>query len=201
MPSPCPATPEGAVAPDSCRPTTTPTSSLDREPELFAQVPGLTTIVVPVGGGGLLAGVGLAASGRRGVGVRGVESDASPAVSASMAAGRVVTVAVGATLADGLAGNIEPGAVTVPLITRHVEEMAAVDDESIARAVRFLAFEHGLVVEPSGAVAVAALWSGRLRPGAGPTALVVTGRNVSAALLGRLLAGEPPSGGQPSGEQ
>jgi threonine dehydratase len=159
--------------------------------ELFDQIPGLTTIIAPIGGGGLLAGLALAAAHRSGVGVRGVETDASPAVSASVTAGRVVAVPIGATLADGLAGNIEPGAVTIPLIAHGVEQIAGVDEESIKRAVRFLAFDHGLVVEPSGAVAVAALLCGRLAPGSGPTAVVVTGRNVSGALLGELLSGGP----------
>jgi threonine dehydratase len=158
--------------------------------ELFDQIPGLSTIIAPIGGGGLLAGLALAAAGRPGVGVRGVETDASPAVSASVAAGRVVTVPIGVTLADGLAGNIEPGTVTVPLIARGVEQVAGADEKAIADAVRFLAFEHGLVVEPSGAVAVAGLLSGRLEPGPGPTAVVITGRNITAELLARLLFGE-----------
>jgi threonine dehydratase len=158
--------------------------------ELFDQVPDLTTLVAPVGGGGLVAGLVLAARQRPGVGVRGVETDASPAVSASVAAGRVVTVPVGPTLADGLAGNIEAGSVTVPMIAGGVEQMAGADEDAIAEAVRFLAFEHGLVVEPSGAVAVAGLLSGRVDPGAGPTAVVVTGRNVTNALFADLLSGE-----------
>ncbi len=157
--------------------------------ELFDQVPGLTTVIAPVGGGGLLAGLTLAGQHRPEVGVRGVGTDASPAVSASVSAGRVVAVPVGPTAADGLAGNIEPGTVTVPMIARGVERLAGVDEPSIARAVRFLAFEHGLVVEPSGAVAVAALLSGRLQRGVGPTAVVVTGRNVSAALFADMLSG------------
>jgi threonine dehydratase len=158
--------------------------------ELFDQVAGLTTIVAPIGGGGLVAGLALAAELRDGVAVRGVESDASPAVSASVAAGRVVSVPVGPTLADGLAGNIESGTVTVAMIARGVEELAGADEPSIAEAVRFLAFEHGLVVEPSGAVAVAAIMSGRVAPGTGPTAVVVTGRNIQATLLADLLLGE-----------
>ena len=93
-------------------------------------------------------------------------------------------------MADGLAGNLEPGSVTVPLIARGVEQLAAVDEAAIGEGVRFLAFEHGLVVEPSGAAVVGALLSGRIRPGAGPTAVVVTGRNVSSALLSELLSGE-----------
>jgi len=159
--------------------------------ELFDQVPDVTTIVAPIGGGGLVAGLALAVAHRPGCVVHGVESDASPAVSASVAAGRVVTVPIGATLADGLAGNIEPGSVTIPLIARGVAQVAGADEQSIQDAVRFLAFDHGLVVEPSGAVAVAALLSGRLRPGAGSTAVVVTGRNITGALLGELLSGEP----------
>jgi threonine dehydratase len=101
-----------------------------------------------------------------------------------------VTVPVGPTLADGLAGNIEAGSVTVPMIAGGVEQMAGADEDAIAEAVRFLAFEHGLVVEPSGAVAVAGLLSGRVDPGAGPTAVVVTGRNVTNALFADLLSGE-----------
>ncbi len=158
--------------------------------ELFDQVPGLTTMVAPVGGGGLVSGLALAATHRPGVGVRGAEAEASPAVSRSVSAGRTVTIAIGTTLADGLAGNLEPGSVTVPLITRGVEELAGASEESIVDAVRFLAFEHGLVVEPSGAVGVAALLSGRLTAGRGPTAVLVTGRNVAPPLLARLLDGE-----------
>jgi threonine dehydratase len=171
--------------------------------ELFDQVPGLTTIIAPLGGGGLLAGLALAVADRDGdtdrdgegardrVGVRGVEADASPAVSASVAAGRVVPVAIGATVADGLAGNVEPGSVTVPMIAVGVEQLAGVDEESIGRAVRFLAVEHGLVVEPSGAVAVAGLLAGRVTSGPGPTAVAVTGRNITLELLGRLLGAAP----------
>jgi threonine dehydratase len=158
--------------------------------ELFDQVPGLTTVVAPVGGGGLVAGLALATEHRHDVMVCGVEAAASRAVSASVSAGRVVTVPIGATLADGLAGNIETDSVTIPLIARGVDRFAAVDEPSIADAVRFLAFEHGLVVEPSGAVAVAALLNGNLRPGPGSTVVVVTGRNVSPDLFARLLDGE-----------
>ncbi len=99
--------------------------------ELFDQVPDLTTIVAPVGGGGLLAGLGLAAATRPGVAVCGVEAAASPAMSTSVAAGHPVAVPIGATLADGLAGNIEPGAVTVAMVARDAEQIVGVDEESI----------------------------------------------------------------------
>jgi threonine dehydratase len=155
--------------------------------ELFDQVPDLSTIIAPIGGGGLLAGLILATSPHPRIGVRGVEADASPGLSASVAAGRVVAVPIGPTLADGLAGNLEPGSVTVPIIAGGVEELGGVDEDAIRRGVRFLAFEHGIVAEPSAAVSVGALLGGRMQPGAGSTAVVVTGRNVSPALLSELL--------------
>jgi threonine dehydratase len=158
--------------------------------ELMDQIPGLGAIVAPVGGGGLVAGLCVAARDRPDVAIYGVEAEASPAVSSSVAAGRVVTVPIERTLADGLSGNIEPGSVTVALIARGVEQLAAVDEDSISRAVRFLAVEHGLVAEPSGAVAVAGLLAERVSLGPGPTAVVVSGRNITTGLLGELLDGE-----------
>jgi threonine dehydratase len=158
--------------------------------ELFDQVPGVTTIVAPAGGGGLVAGLALAVGQRPGVTVRGVGVDASPALRASVAAGRVVTVPIGSTMADGLAGNLEPGSVTVAVIAREVGNLDEVDEPILRDAVRFLALQHGLVVEPSGAAAVGALMSGRVRPGPGPTAVVVSGRNVTGALFGALVSGE-----------
>jgi threonine dehydratase len=160
--------------------------------ELIDQLPELTTIVAPVGGGGLLAGLALGVKLGPAVAVRGVGADASPAMVASVAAGAVVDIPIAVTLADGLAGNIEAGSVTVPLVATGVEGLTGVGEEAIASAVRFLAFEHGLVCEPSGAVAVAGLLAGRTQPGRGTTAVVVTGRNITAALLGQLLSGTTP---------
>jgi threonine dehydratase len=162
--------------------------------ELFEQVPDLGMIVAPIGGGGLVAGLALAATARPGVRVCGVEAQASPAVSASVAAGRVVTVPVGPTLADGLAGNLEPGSVTVDLIARLVHQVVGTGEGAMEDAVRFLAYEHGLVVEPSGAIGVGALLAGDLSAdpaggGGGSTVVVVTGRNLSRSLLADLLAG------------
>jgi len=155
--------------------------------ELFDQVVGLTTIVAPVGGGGLLAGLALAVSSRSDVSVQGVEADASRAVSASVAAGRVVPAPIGPTIADGLAGNLEPGSVTVEIISRLRAPLAGVAETALREAVTFLSLHHGLVVEPSGAAAVASLLSGQVAAGPGPTALMITGRNLDPALAGELL--------------
>jgi threonine dehydratase len=158
--------------------------------ELFDQVGDLSTMVAPIGGGGLVAGLAVAATTRPGVAVCGVEVAASPAVSESAAAGHVVPVRITPTLADGLAGNLEPGSVTVPLIARLVDQLVRVDEQSMGDAVRLLAFEHGLVVEPSGAVGVGAFMSGLVRTGSGPTVVIISGRNLSPTLLVELLACE-----------
>jgi threonine dehydratase len=174
--------------------------------ELLEQVPGLTTIVTPIGGGGLASGLGLAAStmaastktGDR-VRVFGVEADRSPAMRSALDAGGPVPITPGETLADGLAGNLEPGTVTFDLVRRTVADVATVSEAEIAAAMRFLAFEHGLVAEGSAAVGVAALLgqrvesprvaSPRFATTSGATVVVVTGRNISSPTLTRVLAG------------
>jgi threonine dehydratase len=155
--------------------------------ELLAQVPGLATVVVPVGGGGLLSGIGMTTA-AAGVRLVGVEPEQSTAMSAALAAGSVVPVPVGPTLADGLAGNLEPGSVTVDLAQKYASELVAVSEGEIEAAIRFLAFEHGIVAEGSAAVPVAAVRSGKVDLGAGPAAVVVTGRNITPTLLASVLA-------------
>jgi threonine dehydratase len=147
------------------------------------------TIVVPIGGGGLAAGIGIATDAR----VVGVVPEASPAMQAAVAAGHVVEVEVRDTVADGLSGNIEPGSVTVELCAEHVDEIVTVSEAEIARAMQFLVRRHGLVAEGSGAAAVAAVRSGRVHA-TGRTVALVTGRNVTLETLARAL--QPPAAGR-----
>ncbi|HET7571980.1 MAG TPA: pyridoxal-phosphate dependent enzyme [Gaiellaceae bacterium] len=147
---------------------------------------GEATLVVPVGGGGLAAGIGLVAA-PAGARIVGVVPEASPALRAALAAGRAVPVRVRETLADGLAGNIEPGSVTVPLCSRLLDDLVAVSEEELAEAMRLLAREHGLVAEGSGAAAAAALLAGKVERDRRAVA-IVSGRNVAPATLARVLA-------------
>ncbi|GIF63276.1 serine/threonine dehydratase [Asanoa ishikariensis] len=156
--------------------------------ELATQTPGPVTVVCGVGGGGLASGLGLWASRQPGTRVVGVEAAASRAMSAAVSAGRQVTVHVGDTLADGMAGNIEPGAVTVDLVARHVDDLVAVTEEQLRHAVRHLALDRGVVAEGSGAAAVAAVLAG-LVPTTNPVVAVVSGRNITARELGDILHG------------
>jgi threonine dehydratase len=155
--------------------------------ELFDQVDGLRTIVVPVGGGGLISGVALAAAAREGVRVVGVQAEASPAMLAAVEHGGRRPIDVQPTLADGLAGNLEPDSVTVDLVRRHVDDIVTVSEDEIADAMRFLVRQHGVVVEGAGAVGVAALLQGRIPVDGQPTAVLLTGRNISLDVLAGVL--------------
>jgi threonine dehydratase len=157
--------------------------------ELLEQAPGLTTIVAPVGGGGLISGLGLAARLKPDVQVIGVEAESSTAMSAALEAGRVVPVSVRETLADGLAGNLEEGSLTVDVTRQNVADMLTVTEDEIAESIRFLIAEHGLVAEGSAAVAVAPFLSGRIKGHGGTVAVVLTGRNILPASLAEVLGG------------
>jgi threonine dehydratase len=128
------------------------------------------TVVIPIGGGGLASGIRLATDAT----IVGVVPAAFPAMPAALAAGRVVEIEGEATIADALHGNIEPGSVTVDLL-QGIEIVEVTEDE-IREAMRFLAFERGLVTEGAGATATAAIRSGKAPDGVA----IVTGRNVTA---------------------
>ena len=142
---------------------------------LALELPPVDTVVVPVGGGGLAAGVALAAGAR----VVGVVPERFPAMRAALDAGRLVRIEGGETIADGLHGNIEPGSVTFELVRDRVADVVTVTEDELLDAMRFLARRHGLVTEGAGAAATAAIRAG-LVDTRGATVAVVSGRNVAA---------------------
>jgi threonine dehydratase len=150
---------------------------------------GPLTVVAPLGGGSLASGLGLWAS-RRGDGARvvGVEAERSPALSTALAAGEITPFAVGDTLADGLAGNLEPGSVTFPLVRDHVAAVVQASEPEIEEGIRFLARAHGIVAEGAGATGVAGVLAGRVEPGDDPVVVVVSGRNIALPRLAEVLA-------------
>jgi threonine dehydratase len=155
--------------------------------EIAEDLPDVATVVVPVGGGGLIAGVvrGLAAAGSR-ARVVGVEPAGAPKLSRSLAAGRPVTLERTASIADGLI-TLTVGGIPFETLRAHGDRLAGVvtvEDDSLREAVHFLHRICDLVVEPSGAATTAALRSGALRSyAATPLVLVVSGGNVDPALL------------------
>lgn len=155
--------------------------------EILDQNPLIGTIVVPVGGGGLIAGIAAAVKAQRpDVRIVAVQPEASPALRDSLAQGQpLLDYAAGPTLADGLAGGIGLMVYT----HRHlVDEVVNVTEPEIEDAIVALVAHDQVVAEGSGAVGVAALRSGRLRVQDGrPAAVVITGANIDAGVLGRLL--------------
>jgi threonine dehydratase len=163
--------------------------------EALDAVPDADVIVVPAGGGGLISGIGIwAKSILPDVRVIGVQPEVSPALKVALAAGIVTPVLVSYTLADGLAGNIEDGSITVPLASRVVDDVVVVDEEQIAAAMRWLLREHRLVVEGSAATAVAAIRAGLMGSLVGKHVVaILTGRNVAYETLREIIAtSEPP---------
>jgi threonine dehydratase len=155
--------------------------------EISQQLTGEATILVPVGGGGLISGSALASTQHPELVVVGVETAQSRAVSAAMHEERVVRVDVGATIADGLAGNIEASSVAPAVLRAAGVDVVAVEERGIREAVAEFATADGLVVEGSGAVGLAALRAGHVTQER-PVVLVVTGRNIAPHLLAEILA-------------
>jgi threo-3-hydroxy-L-aspartate ammonia-lyase len=154
--------------------------------EILEQRPDVRMILVPVSGGGLISGISIAVESLRpDVELIGVEPEGAPKLTAALAAGEPRTLDQTRSIADGLLAR-SIGEFTFPLLSRVVRRAIQVSESDIAGAVRFLHHEAGLVSEPSGAVGVAALLAGLVRP-TGPTVVVLSGGNVDPDLYQRLV--------------
>jgi threonine dehydratase len=152
--------------------------------ELLEDVPDLAKVVVPVGGGGLCSGIAIAVKGARpDVEVVGVQAAACAPYPESLKRGAAVPVHSSLTIADGIAIK-RPGELTLPLLDEWVDDIAVVDEDAIAEAMVLLLERCKLVVEGAGAVGVAALLGGQVRPAArGTTVAVLSGGNVDAGMI------------------
>jgi len=156
--------------------------------ELLEEVGALDALVVPVGGGGLIAGSATAAKGLQpGIRVVGVEPAAGDDTHRSLAAGERVRIPVPRTIADGQAAPI-PGELTFSINRRLVDEIVLVTDDEIRAGLRFAVDRLKQVLEPSGATGLAALLAGRLRPAPARIGVIISGGNVGAARLAELLS-------------
>ena len=149
--------------------------------EVLEDAPDLDTIVVPLGGGGLLGGIAVAVKALRpDVRVVGVQAAGCASYLASLAAGAPVAAPFATTIADGIAVK-RPGDLTFPLVQRFVDEIVEVDEAEICRAITALLERSKLLVEGGGAAGLAALLSGRVR--GGNVVCVLSGGNLDAGLL------------------
>jgi len=152
--------------------------------EIADQAPGTSTVVVPVGGGGLAAGIAIAVKDRLpGVRVVGVQSDACAPYPPSLAAHQPIGARSANTICDGIAVK-RPGELTLPLVSEFVDEIVTVSDDDVAQAMVLLLERAKLVVEGAGAASVAALLAGKVElQGDGGVCAVLSGGNVDAARL------------------
>lgn len=154
--------------------------------EMHERMKDIGTVVVPVGGGGLISGIAAALKELRPeVRIVGVQAEGAAAFPPSLAQGAPVTLEQMATIADGISANA-PGALTLAHVQRLVDEVVTVTDESIASALVLALERMKLVIEPSAAAAVAAVQQclGGLRP---PVAVVLSGGNIDPLLLLRVI--------------
>lgn len=152
--------------------------------EVLEDLPGLDAVMVPVGGGGLISGVALAAASMpEPPSVYGVEAAASPVFTSALAAGRLIEVDVAPTLADGLAGNAEPGSITFDVIRDLGVPVSVVSEDQIEAAMRGLVKFEGQTVEGAGAVGVAALLAGAPDLHGARIAVILSGGNVDPGRL------------------
>ncbi len=154
--------------------------------EILEQAPDLETVVVPTGGGGLLAGVALAVKAHRpDVRVIGVQAAGAAAFPGSLAAGHPIGLPSMKTMADGIAVGL-PGDVTFAAVRDHVDEIVTVTEESLSRALLALVERAKLVVEPAGAAAVAAILDDPSAYAAS-TVAILSGGNIDPLLLGKVI--------------
>jgi threonine dehydratase len=161
--------------------------------ELMEQAPDTGSVLVPLSGGGLIAGVALAVKTvSPQTQVIGVSMERGPAMQRSLAAGRPIDVEELPTLADSLGGGIGlANKHTFEMVKALVDDVVLVSEAEIAAAIRTAHAEAGEVIEGAAAVGIAALAAGKVRT-SGPVVVVLSGRNIDMALHARIVAGETP---------
>lgn len=155
--------------------------------ELLEQIPNLEAVIVPIGGGGLIAGIACAIKeSNAGIRVIGVQTERLPSMLRAAEAGAPVTVSAEATIADGIAVR-RAGERTLPLVQRYVDELATVDEEEIAKAILVLLEREKTLAEGAGAVALAALLQHKTTLRGQRTAVLIGGGNIDVSLLARII--------------
>jgi threonine dehydratase len=159
--------------------------------EIMDQVPEVTTVIVPIGGGGLMAGVASAMKQRAraaGISIKviGVQAENAASYPPSLKAGKPLQIDVKSTINDGIAVQ-KPGMLNFEIIKDAVDDIVTVSDDETARAMLVLLERAKLVVEPSGAVGVAAILEGKILA-TGPTVVVLSGGNIDPMIMERVIS-------------
>jgi threonine dehydratase len=159
--------------------------------EILDQIPEVDTIIVPIGGGGLISGVASAAKQKaallgRTIRIIGVQASNSAPYPLSLSLGEPTEITITPTIADGIA-VAKPGILNFDIIRETVDEVVTVEEDDIARALLVLLERAKLVVEPAGAVSVAAILAGKVS-GAGTTVAILSGGNIDPLIMERIIS-------------
>lgn len=159
--------------------------------EILEQTPDVETVIVPIGGGGLVSGVAIALKEKarelgREIRVIGVQSSGAAAFVDSLKAGEPTTISIRPTIADGIAVS-RPGDLPFEAVSKYVDDVLTVDDDAIAGALIVLLERAKLVVEPAGAAGVAAIMQGLVQE-TGNTVVLLSGGNIDPMFMERVIA-------------
>jgi len=155
--------------------------------EMHEDVPDLDVIVVPVGGGGLISGVGIALwNTKPNVEIYGVQASGAPSMARSLKEGKIVELPAVDTIADGIAIK-RPSNLTFDITRELVDDVVVVDDDEISHAIFMLLERCKQVVEPAGAVGLAALLSGKIDVKGKKVGVIISGGNINMSLLARIV--------------
>jgi threonine dehydratase len=157
--------------------------------ELLRQAARMDAVFVPVGGGGLIAGIaGYLAVNNAGAQVVGCQPEAAPIMARSTAAGRLIELPNADTLSDATAGLVEPGAITFPICQSCVAEWVLVSEDELRAAIRLMVAHHSVLIEGAAALAVAALLQSAARYRGQSVVLVLSGSHIAAGALAGILS-------------
>lgn len=155
--------------------------------EILQDLPDVDQIVVPIGGGGLISGIAIAAKSiRHDVKIIGVESELSDSMKKSVEAGRIIAHTSGESIADGISVKY-PGELTLKIVKDYVDDIVTVSDEIIALAIYKLLERNKTLVEPSGAAALAAVMDKKVDVARGKTVVILSGGNINLLLLSKII--------------
>ena len=150
--------------------------------ELLEEIPELDVIIAPVGGGGLISGAAIAATGvRNGIRLIAAEPEMADDAYHSMQAGEIVPSTNPKTMADGLLTSL--GKITFPIIQEHVEQVITVSEPAIVESMKFIWERAKIIIEPSAAVAVAVLWGEKIDLSGLKVGVILSGGNVDLEKL------------------
>ncbi|BAB59332.1 threonine deaminase [Thermoplasma volcanium GSS1] len=164
--------------------------------EIMEDLPDVDIILVPVGGGGLISGIALAAKhASNKVKVIGIESELSDSMKASLREGKIVAHTSGVSICDGISVKY-PGVLTFDIARKYVDDIVTVTEEYVSKAIYKLFERNKIVAEPSGAVGLAAIMEGKVDVKGKKVAIVVSGGNINPLLMSKIIYKELENLGQ-----